>query len=164
MQIINLIYFKCLNLIAFLYYTDFLNSSLLLQSPHTWRNKVRRNILSASFQCQTKLQFPIQSVSPWCLQHRFSLSDICKRSKSYSTHLEPGLSCCFNALSSILTSNVFLALLKILLSKALYRYAFATLSLLSHVDAICYLFSTNFSHFHLTPEIHMTLTTLEHPY
>ena len=135
----------------------------MLQSPQTWRNKVRRSILSDSFWCQTKFQLPIQSVSLWCLQHRFSLSDICNRSKSYSTHLEPGLSCCFmlSFLSWLLM--FFLALLKILLSRALYRYAFATLSLLPHVDAVFYLFSTNFSHFHLTPEIHMTLTTLEHP-
>ena len=148
MQIIHLIYFKYLNLIAFLYYTDFLNSSVLLQLPHKWRNKVRRSILSASFQCQTKFQFPIQSVSPWCLQHRFSLSVRYLQEVKIIQHTSRAWSILLlYALSSILTFDAFLALLNILLSRTLYRHAFATLSLLSQVDAICHLFSTNFSHF-----------------
>lgn len=132
--------------------------------PHKWRNKVRRSILSASFQCQTKFQFPIQSVSPWCLQHRFSLSVRYLQKVKIIQHTSRAWSILLlYALSSILTSDDFLALLNILLSRTLYRHAFATLSLLSQVDDICYLFSINFSHFHLTPEILMTLTALEHP-
>lgn len=67
--------------------------------PHKWRNKV-----SEHFICLIPVPNQV-SVSNSQFHHgAFSidsayLSDICKRSKSYSTHLEPGLSCYFYALS-----------------------------------------------------------------